>query len=68
MIMIVSLLGLEMRINLASITKQWIKDFVETGTVEVKGYERKRQFLDQLAMFSYIAIRIYSSINQSNYR
>lgn len=42
MIMIVSLLGLEMRINLASITKQWIKDFVETGMVEVKGYERKR--------------------------
>ena len=41
MIMIVSLLGIEMRINLASITKQWIKDFVESGTVEVKGYERK---------------------------
>lgn len=41
MIMIVSLLGLEMRINLASITKQWIKDFVETEMVEVKGYERK---------------------------
>lgn len=42
MIMIVSLFGIEMRINLASITKQWIKDFVEEGIVEVKGYERKR--------------------------
>lgn len=68
MIMIVSLLGLEMRINLASITKQWIKDFVETGMVEVKGYERKQQFLDKLVMPSYFNIRIYSIIDSFNNR
>ena len=68
MIMIVSLFGIEMRINLASITKQWIKDFVESGTVEVKGYERKHQFLDQLVMPSYIAIRVHSSIDSFNNR
>lgn len=42
MIMIVSLLGLEMRVNLSSITKQWIKDFVETGMVEVIGFEKTK--------------------------
>lgn len=42
MIMIVSLFGLEMRINLASITKQWIKDFLEEGIVEVIGFEKTK--------------------------
>ena len=43
MIMIVSLFGIEMRINIASITKQWIKDFVESGIgIEVNGYDRNR--------------------------
>ena len=41
MYMVVSLFGKVIKVNLANITKQWIQDFVESGTVEVLGFEKK---------------------------
>lgn len=40
--MIVSLFGEKMRVNLANVTKAWIQDFVESGTVEVLGFEKTK--------------------------